>query len=91
MIRHFYSQILVNQYNYIYEAIKKIPFGKIITFRKLAYKLGNGITPNVINTAFRLCPNPQEINLHRVICSDGTISQGYPFGGATTQIQKLEA
>ena len=50
--------ILSNQYNYIYEAIKKIPFGKIITFRKLAYKLGNGITPNVINTAFRLCPNP---------------------------------
>ena len=46
-----------NQNSYIYEAIKNIPFGKVISFQKLAYRIGNGITSNVVNTAIRNCMN----------------------------------
>lgn len=78
-------------YKVIYEAIKTIPCGKVITFQKLAYKIGSAIiTSNKILAAIKHHPNPTEDNTHRVVCSDGNLSNAYPLGGVEAQKIKLE-
>jgi methylated-DNA-[protein]-cysteine S-methyltransferase len=53
----------------IWQALQKIPVGKVITYGELAKKLNTG--PRVIGNACRLNPLPIIIPCHRVIAANG--------------------
>ena len=56
----------------VYEELRKIPRGKITTYKALAEKLGTKAY-RAVGTALKNNPYAPEVPCHRVIASDGTI------------------
>lgn len=71
----------------IYQQVKKIPRGKVVTYGEIAGKVGT--TPRVVGFALHKNPDPKNIPCHRVIFKDGSLSPGYAFGGESAQREKL--
>jgi methylated-DNA-[protein]-cysteine S-methyltransferase len=63
--------------NKVYEIVKRIPKGKLTTYKAIAEKLNS--SPRAIGRALNANKNPVIIPCHRVIKSDGTLG-GYKFG-----------
>jgi len=61
----------------VYEIVKKIPKGKVTTYKDIAEFLGNKAY-RAVGQALKRNPRPMEIPCHRVVRSDGKIG-GY-FG-----------
>ena len=59
----------------VYEIVKKIPKGKVMTYKQIAYKL-NSKAYRAIGTALKNNPHPIKVPCHRVINSDRTVG-GY--------------
>lgn len=72
----------------IYQQVKKIPRGEVVTYGEIAKKVG--ITPRVVGFALHKNPDPKNIPCHRVIFKDGSLSPGYAFGEAGKQKELLE-
>ncbi|OGK16914.1 hypothetical protein A3H80_02600 [Candidatus Roizmanbacteria bacterium RIFCSPLOWO2_02_FULL_37_19] len=68
--------------------LKKIPRGKITTYKMLAQVSGVK-NPRLVGQILHGNIDPQAFPCHRVIRSDGNIAHGYAFGGKNAQIQKL--
>jgi len=67
----------------LYKILAKIPHGKVATYKLLAEKLGTG--PRVVGNLLHRNEFPQTYPCHRVIKSDGTLADGYAFGGRLNQ------
>ncbi|MCQ2056056.1 MAG: methylated-DNA--[protein]-cysteine S-methyltransferase [archaeon] len=63
----------------VWAILKKIPYGKTITYRKLSELSGHPGSYRAIGNANRKNPIPIFIPCHRVIMSDGSIG-GYAHG-----------
>ena len=67
-------------FNKVYEAVKRVPRGKVTTYGDVA----------------RLCGNPRMarqvglIPCHRVVFSNGSVCTGFAFGGKDVQKAMLE-
>lgn len=61
-----------------YQALRKIPKGKVTTYKMLAEYLGSR-GYRAVGNAMRKNPDAPEVPCHRVICSDGSLG-GYAFG-----------
>jgi len=72
----------------IYEEVKKIPRGKVVSYGEIAKKTGT--TPRVVGFALHSNPDPENIPCHRVVFKDGSLSPGYVFGGEGKQKEKLK-
>lgn len=59
-----------------------------MTYGQIAQQ--TNITPRVVGFALHANKNPKEIPCHRVIKQDGTLTNGYAFGGREQQKEKLE-
>lgn len=59
--------------------VKKIPRGKVMTYKEIAIKLGNKNLARAVGQVLRRNPYPILIPCHRVIRSDGKIG-GYSLG-----------
>lgn len=71
----------------IYRIVSKIPRGKVMTYKQVA-KLAK-TTPRVVGFTLHANRDPEDIPCHRVIRSDGTLANGYAFGGKKEQKRKL--
>ena len=71
----------------IYQQVKKIPRGEVVTYGEIAGKTGT--TPRVVGFALHKNPDPKNIPCHRVVFKDGSLSPGYAFGGEGAQREKL--
>jgi methylated-DNA-protein-cysteine methyltransferase-like protein len=71
----------------IYQVVKRIPYGKVVTYGMIAKKLKT--SPRVVGNALHHNPNPFQIPCHRLVSSDGAIAQNYAFGGAKKQRERL--
>lgn len=78
-----------NSFEKIYEIVKKIPTGRVMTYGEVA-RLANVATPRVVGFALHVNKDPLHIPCHRVIFADGSLSKGYLFGGEGEQRKKLE-
>lgn len=78
-----------NSFERIYEVVKQIPAGKVMTYGEVAKK-ANVATPRVVGFALHVNRDPQHIPCHRVVFADGKLSPGYLFGGEGEQRSKLE-
>lgn len=63
----------------VYKTLRKIPRGKIITYKKLAELIGYPKAFRAVGNALNKNPDIKHIPCHRVIKSDGSIG-GYRRG-----------
>ncbi len=64
--------------NRVYSVVKKIPSGKVLTYKQVALKLGDTKLARAVGNALNKNPY-KEVPCHRVIKSDGKIG-GYARG-----------
>lgn len=62
----------------VYEVVKKIPRGKVLTYKEVAKRAGKPLATRAVGNILNKNYNPK-IPCHRVICSDGKIG-GYNRG-----------
>ncbi len=61
-----------------YELLKKIPKGKVVTYKQIASKLRTKAY-RAVGNAMSINPHAPRVPCHRVVCSDGKIG-GYSKG-----------
>lgn len=73
----------------VYRAVKRIPKGKVTTYKELAKKICHPQACRAVGNALNKNPNLKAIPCHRVIKSTGRIG-GYRFGakGKTSLLKK---
>lgn len=74
----------------IYDVVKSIPKGRVMTYGQVAALAGNPRWSRVVGYALHVNPNPNEIPCHRVVMKDGSVAAGYAFGGPEIQRSILE-
>ena len=61
-------------YKDIYETVKKVPCGKVISYGQIARMLGKPNGAREVGWAMRHCP--EGLPWHRVVMADGTVTGG---------------
>ena len=75
----------------VYEIVKKIPYGKVISYGDIARILGNPRMARQVGWALHVNPSPEEIPCYRVVNSKGELAKEFAFGGADRQAELLRA
>lgn len=82
-------------YERAYEVVRRIPRGKVASYGQIARLLGQPRKSRFVGFAMRANPHPgseeDTIPCHRVVFKDGSICEGFAFGGPEAQRSLLEA
>lgn len=89
MIAESYDLVSDSPTKRIYEAVKKIPKGKVATYGQVAALAGNPKMSRAVGNALHKNPEPGVIPCHRVVDSKGNLAGGFAFGGAEVQAKLL--
>lgn len=82
---------MASEYNkMIYEAVKRIPPGKVTNYGFIALIAGRPRAARAVGFALHHNPEPGVIPCHRVVFKDGSLSPGFAFGGPGIQRRLLE-
>lgn len=81
----------MNTFEKIYEAVCKIPEGRVATYGMIAAIAGNPRWARVVGYALHHNPAPGIIPCHRVVNREGRPAPGFAFGGENRQRELLEA
>ena len=73
----------------IYEVVKSIPAGRVMSYGRVAALAGNTRGARGVGFALHRNPEPGVIPCHRVVCRDGGVCTGYAFGGPEVQRRLL--
>ncbi len=77
-------------YSKIYEIVRRIPRGKVATYKTIAKLAGSPGAARAVGSAMKKNPDLKAIPCHRVVGSDGKM-RGYSAGqGVSTKIQMLK-
>ncbi len=78
-----------NFFSRVYEIVRQIPEGKVMTYGQVARKLG---TKDARRVGHALHANrSHEVFCHRVVNKQGRLVPGYAFGGPNEQKSRLLA
>ena len=91
MIEESYNLICDSPTRRIYEAVKKIPYGRVATYSQIARIAGNSRMSRAVGNALHKNPDPDGIPCFRVVNSKGELAGEFAFGGAGVQASLLEA
>lgn len=83
------SKSLPTKAKAVFEMVKKIPAGRVMTYGQIA-KLVGFINPRLVGRILHQNPDPQSIPCYRVVNSQGKLSPSFAFGGLSAQQEKLE-
>ena len=75
----------------IYNAVKKIPKGKVATYGQIAVMCGNPYYARAVGNALHKNPDPANIPCFRVVNSKGELAKCFAFGGINVQEELLKA
>lgn len=75
----------------IYDAVKKIPYGRVATYGQIAEVAGDKKMARAVGNALHKNPDPENIPCFRVVNSKGELAGEFAFGGAGAQARLLEA
>lgn len=75
----------------VYEAVKKIPYGRVATYAQVAEQAGDKKMARAVGNALHKNPDPFNIPCYRVVNAKGELSGSFAFGGAGAQAKLLEA
>lgn len=90
MIAESYDLVTDSPTKRIYEAVKKIPKGRVATYSQIAKMAGNEKMSRAVGNALHKNPEPGVIPCHRVVDSKGRLAGAFAFGGETVQAELLE-
>lgn len=91
MIAESYDLIADSPSRRIYEAVKKIPYGRVATYAQVAEAAGDRKMARAVGNALHKNPDPDNIPCFRVVNSKGELAGEFAFGGAGAQAKLLEA
>lgn len=79
----------MNFFDRVYEVVKKIPEGKVMTYGQVAEAIGTRDARRV-GHALHANRDPK-VPCHRIVNKDGRLAPGYAFGGPNEQRNRLLA
>ena len=91
MIAESYDLVTDSPSKRIYEAVKKIPRGKVATYGQVAELAGDKKMARAVGNALHKNPDPDNIPCYRVVNAKGELAGKFAFGGADVQAKLLEA
>lgn len=91
MIAESYDLITDTPSKRIYEAVKKIPKGRVATYGQVAALAGDKNMARAVGNALHRNPDPDTIPCYRVVNSKGELAGEFAFGGPGAQQRLLEA
>lgn len=74
----------------VYEFLRTIPKGKVVTYGQIAEYLGNKKMARVVGNILHNNPNQNKYPCYKVVDSKGNLSKNFAFGGIDKQKEKLE-
>ena len=90
MIEESYVLISDSPSKRIYDAVRRIPKGKVATYGQVAKEAGNEKMSRAVGNALHKNPDPSTIPCHRVVNSKGELAEAFVFGGVNIQKERLE-
>lgn len=90
MISESYDRITDSPTKRIYEAVKKIPKGRVATYGRIAEMAGEPKMARAVGNALHKNPDPEHIPCFRVVNAKGELAGAFAFGGEQTQAKLLE-
>ncbi len=90
MIAESYDLITDSPTMRIYEAVRKIPKGRVATYGQIAEMAGDRKMARAVGSALHKNPDPEGIPCYRVVNAKGELSGEFAFGGAGAQARLLE-
>lgn len=91
MIAESYDLITDSPSKRIYEAVKKIPKGRVATYGQIAELAGDKKMARAVGNALHKNPDPDLIPCYRIVNAKGQLSGNFAFGGEGAQAELLEA
>lgn len=91
MIEESYDLVSDSPTKRIYDAVKKIPYGRVATYAQVAEMAGDRKMARAVGNALHKNPDPDGIPCFRVVNSKGELAGEFAFGGAGVQASLLEA
>ena len=91
MIAESYDLVTDSPSKRIYEAVKKIPKGKVATYGRVAELAGDKKMARAVGNALHNNPDPDNIPCFRVVNAKGELSGSFAFGGLNAQADLLIA
>lgn len=73
----------------VYSEVKKIPKGKVDTYKGIAIKIGYPNAARAVGNALHKNPVHNNIPCYRVVNSNGECSESFAFGGKDAQERLL--
>lgn len=90
MIGDSYDLVSYSPTKKIYDAVKKIPKGKVATYGQVAELAGDKKMARAVGNALHKNPDPDGIPCYRVVNSKGELAGEFAFGGAGAQAKLLQ-
>ncbi len=90
MIAESYDLVTDSPTKRIYEAVKKIPKGKVATYGKVAEMAGDKKMARAVGNALHKNPDPNGIPCYRVVNAKGELAGEFAFGGRGAQAKLLQ-
>lgn len=75
----------------VYDLLAAIPYGRVVTYGRLAEMLGNKQWARAVGNALHKNPDGDKYPCYKVVNSKGELSHAYAFGGIVEQKRRLEA
>jgi O-6-methylguanine DNA methyltransferase len=91
MIAESYDLVTDSPTRRIYEAVQKIPKGKVATYGQVAALAGDRKMARAVGNALHKNPHPDQIPCYRVVNAKGELAGAFAFGGAGAQEALLKA
>ena len=74
----------------VYNYLKTIPKGKVVTYKQIAEYLGNKGLARVVGTILHKNPDGDKYPCYKVLNSKGELAEAFVFGGKEVQRERLE-
>ncbi len=74
----------------VYEYVKRVPRGKVISYGMIARGIGHPRAARQVGNALHKNPTPVVVPCHRVVNREGRLAPAFAFGGMDVQARLLE-
>ena len=81
----------MNFFESVYEFVKTVPCGKVVSYGDVARAIGSPRASRQVGWALHCNPEQGVIPCHRVVFRDGSLTDGFAFGGRDVQKAMLAA
>lgn len=74
----------------VYELLKKIPKGKVVTYGQIAELMGSKRSARAVGNILHTNPDPINVPCYKVVSKAGKLAENFGDGGIDVQKRRLE-